>query len=196
MAAVRNLCNRTVVLSGGRAEAFDDVDTGVRQYMAIAEGGATGWTRPLNKPVEELAFKSISVSIVGEQPKLSMDIEVTFAGRTAHRPSMIAFHISNELGINLLHIVPSNEPCIPTNSLQHRYMCRVELPPLIPGRYWVTAWIGPNYSETFEFCPDCVAFDVTHSPLPGRTLRHTLEHGFIVPPSKLLIAKVSSLLAS
>ncbi|WP_442971790.1 ABC transporter ATP-binding protein [Rhodoplanes sp. Z2-YC6860] len=186
MVAVRNLCNRTIVLSGGSATVFEDVASGIRLYAeGNGSGGTNSWLRPHHQAITELGFKSISAALSGEQPDLTLAIEITLVGRNIHRAAMVAFHVSNELGLNLLHVVPSNGPCIAANALDGTYLCQIALPPLIPGRYWVTAWIGPSYFETFEFCRDCVSFDVTESPLSGRTAQHAPDHGFIVPKSEM-----------
>jgi lipopolysaccharide transport system ATP-binding protein len=63
----------------------------------------------------------------------------------------------------------------------------VDLPPLVPGQYWITPWVGPHNTETFDTIPQCAAFEVNHSPTLGRTFPHTVGHGYIVPQSRLAL---------
>jgi hypothetical protein len=64
----------------------------------------------------------------------------------------------------------------------------VDLPPLIPGRYWVTPWVGSHNTETFDMIHQCAAFEVNQSPTLGRSFPHAVVHGYIVPPSRLAVS--------
>jgi len=63
--------------------------------------------------------------------------------------------------------------------------CSITLPPLIPGHYDVTMWVGSHYTEMLDVAAQCASFDILHSPTHGRTFPHTADHGFVVPPSRI-----------
>jgi len=66
----------------------------------------------------------------------------------------------------------------------------VDLPPLIPGEYWVSPWVGSHNTETLDMIHQCAAFEVSRSPTPGRSFPHTIDHGYIVPSSRLAPTEV------
>ena len=64
---------------------------------------------------------------------------------------------------------------------------KIELPPLIPGEYFLSFWAGSHNTETLDFKENILGFRIIESPTKGRTVPHTEDHGYIVPYSKLEI---------
>jgi lipopolysaccharide transport system ATP-binding protein len=68
---------------------------------------------------------------------------------------------------------------------EQSFQVLVDLPPLIPGQYWISPWVGSHNTETLDMIHQCAAFEVSHSPTLARSFPHYIEHGYIVPPSRL-----------
>jgi lipopolysaccharide transport system ATP-binding protein len=62
----------------------------------------------------------------------------------------------------------------------------IELPALIPGTYYASIWVGPHNTESLDFVRGAISFDVTASPMPGRTFPHSVDHGYVVPASRVV----------
>ena len=70
--------------------------------------------------------------------------------------------------------------------MQQKLSIAVELPPLVPGQYAVSVWLGSHMNETLDEVKEAVEFQITESPTPGRVFPHTRDHGFAVPFSRVL----------
>jgi lipopolysaccharide transport system ATP-binding protein len=103
---------------------------------------------------------------------------------------MIAFDIMDSFGVTVMQSLPSVEPFITPEQSRNTFVFEIELPPLVPGEYRVSAWIGPHNLETFDIVNDGIAFEIQDSPSPGRTFPHTPDHGFIVPKTVFEIKKM------
>ncbi len=131
-------------------------------------------------------IKSLSVQLEGEQPQLSLRIDFVLEGNGKHKPAFVDFDITDTSGLALMQAQPVLEGFVHPEESAQSFQVLVDLPPLIPGLYWVSAWVGSHNTETLDRIPQCVAFEVKHSPTLGRTFPHTADHGYIVPPSRLL----------
>ena len=60
----------------------------------------------------------------------------------------------------------------------------IDLPPLIPDTYAISAWIGSHNTETISWDRDIVAFEIHDSPIRGRSFVHSSQNGFLVPNSR------------
>ncbi len=81
--------------------------------------------------------------------------------------------------------LPTIEGFVTDQYPQHTVRLRVDLPPMIPGRYYVTAVILHHNSEVIDQAKECVGFEISQSPTAGRTFPHTSDHGFIVPHTEM-----------
>jgi lipopolysaccharide transport system ATP-binding protein len=179
MTAVQSLCDRCVLLQNGHVEHDGSVASCVNSYLH-SRGNAlsTQWIRTAEGP-PILGFGKIELSLVGRQPEIGLRLECSFAGQPSGRPALVAFDISNAVGAPLMQAMPSATPIF--LGPQNRARFDIALPPLVPGKYWVSAWIGPHHTESFDTCTDCVSFEIEQSPIPNRTFPHTPDHGFVVP---------------
>jgi hypothetical protein len=71
--------------------------------------------------------------------------------------------------------------------VEHTLRVELDLPPLIPGNYFVTLWAGSHNTETFDQVDEVVTFSVMESPTEGRIFPHHASHGYIVPPSRVTV---------
>ncbi len=189
MAAIRNLCQRAMLLRQGRLAILADVDECIAAYESSMSGLAGSmWTRPETLGSGSLYYKSLSLRVVGEQPQLTLRIDFALEGEDMHKPAFVAFDITDDLGVALMQALPVLEGFVQPQAGRQSFTVLVDLPPLIPGQYWVTPWVGSHNTETFDMIHQCAAFEVNHSPILGRSFPHAVNHGYIVPPSRLAVS--------
>jgi lipopolysaccharide transport system ATP-binding protein len=189
MAAVRTLCERAMLLVQGRLVLSEAVDKCIAAYESTvsASHGST-WTRPSAQASGSLSYKYLSVNVEGEQPRMTLRIEFVLESQGMHKPAIVSFDITDSAGVALMQALPILEGFVQPREGRQSFTVLIDLPPLIPGQYWVSPWVGSHNTETFDMIHQCAAFEVSHSPTPGRSFPHAVEHGHIVPPSRLALA--------
>jgi lipopolysaccharide transport system ATP-binding protein len=191
MAAIRNLCQRALFLREGRLELLTNVQECVTAYENSVSGSHEGdWTRPPTQESGPLSYMSFSVSVEGEQPHLSLRIDFVLKSKGMHKPAFVSFDITDASGVAVMQALPILEGFVHPQEASQSFQVLVDLPPLIPGQYWLSPWVGSHNTETFEMIHQCVAFEVKDSPTAGRTFPHTVDHGYIVPPSRLTLTPI------
>lgn len=183
LAAARTFCQHGLLLEGGKLAVGGDIDACINRYsLTMDHARSSEWIRPPEKERRELGFERIKMDLIGSQPNLVLRIACLLKGVPSHRPAMACFDIADSSGTVLMQAYPSVEPFIKVDALGERPLrFDIELPPLVPGRYLVTFWVGPHNTETFDICRECLAFEIVDSPTIGRTHPHTSDHGFVVP---------------
>ena len=181
MAAIQNLCTRGILLAQGKLILDTDVRACVREYERGHHKAMSEWQRKASSHSTSLEFKSISSKLIGQQPAIKLKLECNFHVQGVHRPAIIAFSIKDSFGSTIMQSLPSVEPFITVENSKKKFVFEIELPPMVPSEYLVTAWIGPHNLETFDVVPESIAFEIQDSPSQGRTFPHTPDHGFIVP---------------
>jgi lipopolysaccharide transport system ATP-binding protein len=194
MAAVRNLCHRAMLLSQGRLALLAEVNECIAAYQNITSGAhGSIWTRPPTLKPNLLSYKSLSVTVEGEQPRLSLQIDFVLESQGMHKPAFVSFDITDASGVALMQAMPLSEGFVRPKAGRQSFTVLVDLPPLIPGQYWISPWVGSHNTETFDMIDQCAAFEVSHSPMPNRSFPHTVDHGYIVPASWLAPADAPEL---
>jgi lipopolysaccharide transport system ATP-binding protein len=189
MVAIRNLCQRAILFSQGRLALLSNVHECIAEYGKSTSGfEGSMWTRPPALESGHLSYKSLSVEVEGKQPHLSLRIDFVLESDGLHKPAFVAFDITDASGVAQMQALPEVEGFVYPQEGAQSFQVVVDLPPLIPGQYWVSPWVGSHNTETLDMIHQCVAFEVSHSPTPGRTFPHTTSHGYIVPQSRLGIA--------
>lgn len=184
LAAVRSLCSSAILLSGGKSDCIGPVEDVLEMYLSkIGQGASSVWCRTNSLKEKDLAFETITAQIVGSQPKIELKLDVSLSSKYIFRPAFIAVDICDSLGVGIMQAIPSLSPFMEGAGF-HRLTIAVELPPMVPGRYWVTLWAGPHNSTTYDMVSECVVFDIADTPQAGRTFPHTSDHGYIVPVSR------------
>src|SRR5262249_41082260 len=138
------------------------------------------------------SYKYLSVNVEGEQPRMTLRIEFVLESQGMHKPAIVSFDITDSVGVALMQALPILEGFVQPREGRQSFTVLIDLPPLIPGQYWVSPWVGSHNTETFDMIHQCAAFEVSHSPTPGRSFPHAVEHGHIVPPSRLALAGEAS----
>jgi lipopolysaccharide transport system ATP-binding protein len=187
-AAIRNFCSHGLLMRAGKALPKADVISVLNQYASDRQAPRLSrWHRPgtLDKP--PVRFESIDVRIDGVQPKLQLHCSILITSEAAAKFVFIAVDILDPGSSVIMQALPKTEPFIGGTPGPHSLELSIDLPPLIPGGYSLDFWIGPHYSETYDFIRQVVMFEIFDSPSPGRTFPHASDHGFIVPVSNTRI---------
>jgi lipopolysaccharide transport system ATP-binding protein len=191
LAAIQSLCTRGILLTKGRLSVDAEVQSCISEYE---HGGhlntISDWRRTAVAHSIALEFESIALKLIGQQPAMKLNLDCNFNQQNDYRPAIVAFDITDSLGVPIMQALPSLEPFINRENSHKRFCFEIDLPPLVPGQYWLSAWIGPHNTETFDFVKEVVGFEILESPTPGRTVPHTPDHGFLVPPSTFKIKSV------
>ncbi|HTD16552.1 MAG TPA: polysaccharide ABC transporter ATP-binding protein [Chthoniobacterales bacterium] len=187
MAAVRNLCDRAMLLNQGRLALLADVNECIAAYENSTRGShGSIWTRPPTETSGSLSYKSLSVNLEGEQPRMSLRIEFVLESQGMHKPAFVSFDITDSAGVALMQALPVLDGFVQAREGRQSFTALIDLPPLIPGQYWVSPWVGSHNTETLDMVHQCAAFEISRSPTPGRSHPHTIDHGYIVPPSRIM----------
>ena len=97
----------------------------------------------------------------------------------------MALDITDSMGTPLMQIMPVNEPFLKSVKGTHPLKIEIELPLLIPGKYYVDLWVGCHYSETYNHVRQALSFYVAESPMPNRTFPHSRDHGSLIAKAEL-----------
>lgn len=184
MAAVHNLCSRAIALERGRVVEQGSTDAVIQRYAG--KGNASlgqEWQRSSNAPTGTFAFARISVALDGSPPcqqlRCAISLSESCAGASA---AMLAVDISDSFGRGVMQALPHPHPFIPGGT--RTLLLTISLPPLIPGKYLMSFWLGSHHTATLDWVKEVIAFEVAESPTPGRTFPHSIDHGYIVPLSR------------
>lgn len=186
MAAINTLCSSALVLDEGRVIARGATADCVTVYLSqtVEREGMT-WKRPFTQPAGPLTINEIRASLEGQQPNLQLALNVSLTSHGPHKPAFIAADILDVTGVGIMQALPQLEGFINDTVSRHAVTITIDLPPLIPGQYFVTLWTGSHNTETLDQIPEAIRFEILASPTPGRTYPHTTDHGYIVPFSRL-----------
>src|SRR5260221_5345834 len=139
MQAVRNLCQRAILLNRGQLVLHGGVDECVTAYEnRIAGLPVSEWTRPATESSGRLSYQSVSVRLEGEQPHLSLQIDFVLESKGTHKPAFVAFDITNPGGTSVMQALPAVKAFVQPREGGQSFQVLVDLPPLIPGQYWIT----------------------------------------------------------
>jgi lipopolysaccharide transport system ATP-binding protein len=190
MAAIRTLCTRGIVLSRGQVAFSGNAEDCIREYeKTLSTSLSSLWSRPNPIPYGQVGFVEIALDVQGEQPDLRLCVDSKIAGGQADVRAIFSFDILDAVGTPILQAYPTLEGVVIPGLAQTCFRLNVDLPPLVPGTYSVTAWFGPHNTQTFDFVRNCVSFTIHESPVIGRTFPHTPDHGFAVPRSTIKVIK-------
>jgi lipopolysaccharide transport system ATP-binding protein len=185
MAAVRTLCKKGLVLNGGRVVQNGGTEDCVEFYQSGNGIRRTTWRRQGDPRKGQLLFESVEAQLEGRQPELSLILDISLASPEQHSGAFLAFDIIDRSGVSIMQAIPRLDGFIKSENPKHRVRVKITLPPMIPDRYSVSLWAGPHNTETLDFVPGAVNFDIVDSPTAGRTFPHHASHGYIVPQASV-----------
>jgi lipopolysaccharide transport system ATP-binding protein len=183
MAAVSNLCKYAILLDKGQLKLIGFVDEIISAYQqSFSEQVATLWK---STSKDKIYFSFFSLELKYSQPKHALEIKFGLVSNELHPKTFVAFDIINSIGVAIMQAIPNPEPFIEYSDSEQTFALTIELPPLIPDYYKVSAWVGSHNMETLSWQKEIVGFEIIDSPQAGRSFPHSHANGFIIPHSKL-----------
>ncbi|MDX2031114.1 MAG: ABC transporter ATP-binding protein [Blastocatellia bacterium] len=184
MQAIKNLCTRGCIIDKGQLMMIGEVNRAIDAYRELsARSSDTRWTRDAGAPERPLIIEEVEVRLHGQQPDLTLEVDLALTSTTKHKPAFLAIDIHEPLGSAIMQALPTVNRFISDQRGTHRLRVRISLPPLIPGNYRAGVWVGSHNIETLDEVRECVSFTIANTPTPNRTFPHTIDHGYIVPNS-------------
>jgi len=188
LTAVRNLCSHAIVLQNGRASPKEDIQSAIDRYSKEQKGAlASSWKRPEKSKKPKVYFDSIDVQLEGKQPAMRLQCCICIKSTPGALPVSISVEILDDKLTRIMQAIPNYQPFIGGDSETSYVDLSIDLPPLIPGIYPLTFWIGVPRLETVDSVSDAIAIEITDSPSPDRGFPHFRSEGFIVPNSKAIV---------
>jgi lipopolysaccharide transport system ATP-binding protein len=186
MDAIRNICSRSIVLENGKMIGSGNSQDMIRLYADSSfKDKELTWSR--SEQSELPHFESIAIEISGTQPDLEMILTCKCISPTdSFKRSNIAIDIKNGQGVTIMQAIPDINPFLDLTTKPIHIKTRVQLQGLVPDKYFVSVWLGPHNTETYDWVQDAVSFEVLHSPTKGRIFPHYPNHGSIVPKSEII----------
>lgn len=187
MVAVGNLCRSAFLLREGAVVATGETSGVISQYQGGAGSDfAQEWkfTSPTTTPAY---VKHLKIKLTGKQPTQKLNVECIIKSQAHHKDAFLAFDVSSSVGITVLQAIPEQKPFIRFSESEQCVVTEIDLPPLIPGTYRLSCWMGSHYTETLFWEKEIVNFEITESPMIGRIYPHSFNNGFVVPASRVLV---------
>ena len=182
--AVQSLCSRGVLLESGTVDCNSHVDECLKQYMSRKQA-TQEWSSNGQESLSALYISKAKAVLQGTQPEHVLCLDVELISQSRHKPAFLAVDIQSPMGISLMQAIPRAEGFIDPVASHHLVHVRINLPPLIPGKYVITLWVGSGYTQTLDLVADCLSFEIEKSPIANRSHPHTYDHGHIVPHAEM-----------
>lgn len=186
MAAVENLCKRGILLNAGTIIADGDVRQVMKSYQGLFDRSAGSTHKSSGSRMEPVYFKTIELTLNGSQPNYQLRLKCEICSQEKHKDVFFAFDISNSIGVPIMQAIPVLEPFI-SHSVENQVVwVEIDLPPMIPDIYKLSAWIGSHNTDTISWDKEIASFEIVDSPTKGRNFPHSHNNGFLVPPSRII----------
>lgn len=183
MGAVKALCTKGIILIDGRSEESGEVESMIDRYLNTENKNKdSNW---VNKETKSgLSFKSIeAIGISGVQPSLKLNLKIEIESTISFKDSFIAFDIADSNYSPIFQTIPSL--IVREKYQSYIFTIIIDLPPLIPGEYYVSAWIGPHNTITYHWVSNVIVFSVVENPKENWTFPFSKDHGSMIMKSKL-----------
>ena len=192
-AAIRSLCSHAFVLRSGIATPKKDVATALNDYSSDWQSTLPSvWTRPATLAKRKSWFQKIEVSLLGAQPRHKLECRCDIVCEAANSPVLISVDfIDRNLGA-IMQAEPKTQPFIGFTPGKYRVDLSIDLPPLVPGIYWLRFWIGTHNTQTVDDIRQAVAIEIVDNPTSERSFPYTPDHGSVVPPSRVLVTRLEA----
>jgi lipopolysaccharide transport system ATP-binding protein len=183
MNAIKSLSKTAILLDGGKVVKNDIVNEVIPLYLNRIQL-TNSWNRPDTSSVPH--FANLTIAVKDQQPHLKLEVTFTIKSDVKMNKAFVAFNISSNTGTMIGQAIPNLEPFIDVSFSEQTFITEIEITGFVPGTFLVSAWIGPHYSETYDWQKDIVGFTIVETPQMGRVFPHAAEQGSIVPFSKML----------
>ncbi len=181
MSAMKALCSSCLLIDKGAVKSKGSVTEIIDQYFSTERKSISNlWTSKENQD------SPIHVErIIQMQTENQLILTFTYKSITNHKNCFIAVDISNFERISIMQALPTIDKIVNFTKTPRDVTVIIELPPLIPGDYYTSLWIGSHNTETIVQINYCTCFSIVRSPSIGRSFPHSTEHGYIVPKSRV-----------
>jgi lipopolysaccharide transport system ATP-binding protein len=184
MSAVLNLCSKGLMLKNGLLDFSGNLTECIQRYQSSAIKRSSEWTASHVADLPQIRYASLVLE--ESQPNLVLKIKTRIGSVSRNAAAFIAFDIKNGMGTTIMQAIPGIIPFIEFAEEESEHTFQVDLVGLIPDSYFISIWIGPHNSETYDWQKDILSFEIHQSPTEGRTYPHHYDNGFIVPSSKII----------
>jgi lipopolysaccharide transport system ATP-binding protein len=196
-AAIRSLCSHAFVLRSGVATPKKDVAAALDDYSSDWQSTMPSiWTRPPSLAKSTSWFRKIEIRLLGAQPKHKLECRCEIV---CEEPNAAVFmsidFIDRNLGA-IMQAEPSSQPFIGFEPGAYCVEVSIDLPPLVPGIYWLRFWIVTHNTQTVDHIIRAVAIEIIENPISERSFPYTPDHGSIVPPSRAVVTRLEAAEAS
>lgn len=183
MSAVRNLCRKGIVLDSG-LKCFDGgASDAIDFYSNKSASQGANWVSTDRVCTSALTFVKIQVAL--EKGLSRLRCAVTLRCWRNCPNAFIAVDVCDRTLTPFMQALPETNPFIRGFPGLHQVDLEIDLPRLIPGIYVLDFWIGSTFTETLDHIRQALSFEITSSSAKGRNFPHTLDHGCIVPESRI-----------
>jgi lipopolysaccharide transport system ATP-binding protein len=188
MAAIRALCSTAILLKKGSIACLGTTAECLAAYETenIVNKGSS-WKRFPSSKQGGLVITQIDTALIGSQPNLELCVNIQLQSLTNHKSAFIAIDILDSTSIAIMQAIPKMENYLHYKETKQMVTINIQLPPLIPGEYFVTAWVGSHNTETLDMVIESTMFEVLDSPIVGRSFPHTKDHGYLIPFANLVL---------
>jgi lipopolysaccharide transport system ATP-binding protein len=147
MGAIKNLCQRVLLLKSGRKEIFGSVDETIRMYLVV-EKNESGFRPNLNKPCHILETTTLSVdgksgeNFMTNEP---LTVRVKYYLRERTKGARVGFSLINQDGVPICACSPEDEGALTAEEAgSHVYEAVIPSNTFLKGVYQVQAglWNG------------------------------------------------------
>lgn len=182
--AVQNLCKTVILLKDGKIMMGGESGEVINHYLHAGNFATNTWvqTKELSFP----HFQKIDSRMEGKQPHLRLIIQSSIKCFAGMKPSFISYDIFSKMGTPVGQAIPMLEPFIQPDNKTIELTTEIEINGFVPGDYYIDAWLGPHFNETYDWPKECKEFSIIESPQKNRTYPHHPAHGFLVPDSKII----------
>lgn len=181
---MKSLCKNVVLLHNGEVAKEGNVEEVIFHYLNTDASKTNTWVRRTSSANPH--FTKLEISLKGSQPKLKLNVSFCVKCTSDMVESFVSFDILSKTGHPLGQATPTLQPFVKPTEGERQYYVEIDLPGFVPGDYCLDAWIGPYFSETYDWQKQIVEFTILDTPQQGRVHPHAPHTGFFVPESRLI----------
>lgn len=188
MPAVQNLCRKGVFLEKGKMKFSGKVEDVISLYLNNVDASHNTWEVSAEKS-SPVYISKVETEVTGSQPNQKLRINTTLNVNDDFPDSYLAFYIGSIDAVPLMESIPRYEPFIRfkrTGNHVISVVSEISLPPLIQGLYTLGVWFGSGHMNTLDWQKEILTFEITESPMEGRTIDFPRHAGFIAAESSVV----------
>lgn len=183
MQAIQNLCPNSLLLEHGKLILKSSTKNTITQYLENTRNDSSQTWQSGHKQ-KDVYFSSVSVQTLKSKGKTSLHLYFSVLSHQDHPKLLAAFDIKNSFNLPVLQIFPSSTFIEFRRGVQN-FSLTLDLPPLIPDSYYISAWLGPHNTDTLDWQKNIICFEIIESPIEGRSYPHSPNNGLLVYSPKI-----------